>query len=467
MTERYLTSGYDSPMSGANRRVPKLTFVRRIIGMAMLAALPALALALVLLWRGRYSSQTQWTLTLFVAGWWLVVLLALGHRVEKPLQTLSNLLAALREGDYSFRARTARGEDPLAEVMREVNALINLLRVQRLDALEATALLRKVMEEISVAIFAFDTEERLRLVNRAGERLLAQPRERLLGLRAQELGLARCLKGKAGGPEQTLQMSFPGAPDISLRWRVSRSAFRQGGLPLELLVITDLTRALREEELAAWRRLVRVLGHEINNSLAPIKSMAGSLESLLHRNPRPADWEEDFHKSLRVIESRAEALSRFTAAYANLAKLPQPTLRPLEAGALIRRAASLETRLPVTLIPGPEVTLRADGDQLEQLLINLLRNAVDAALETGGGVEMGWEKNGESVEVWIADEGPGISNPGNLFVPFFTTKSGGTGIGLVLARQIAEAHGGTLSLTNRASQRGALARLVLPFRPLG
>ncbi len=450
--------------SKKNARARRLTFVRRIVGMALLAGLPALIVALVLLWSAPYSSQTQWTLTILITGCWLGISLALRPRVEIPLHTLSNLLSALREGDYSLRARATRGDDPLGEVMREANLLINTLREQRLDALEATTLLRKVMEEIDVAVFAFDAGERLRLVNRAGERLLAQPAERLLGSTASELGLSSCLQSGAHSGERIFEKTFPGEPDMAARWGVSRSDFRQGGLPMQLLVITNLSRALREEELKAWQRLVRVLGHEINNSLAPIKSMAGSLEKLLERVPRPADWEEDMQRGLRVIGGRAEALSRFTGAYARLARLPKPTFHPLEVGSWIRRVAGLETRLPVSVLAGPDVTISADGDQLEQLLINLIRNAADAALETGGGVRVGWKKNGANLEVWIEDDGPGISNPSNLFVPFFTTKPSGVGIGLILSRQIAEAHGGMLSLKNRPAGQGAEARLILPLR---
>jgi two-component system, NtrC family, nitrogen regulation sensor histidine kinase NtrY len=447
--------------------IRKLAFVRRIVTMTLVAGLPALVVALALLWSGSYSGRTQWTLTVLMVGCWLFAALTLRRRVETPLQTLSNLLAALREGDYSFRARSPAGDDPLAEVMREANALTNTLRDQRLDALEATALLRKVMEEIDVSVFAFDGDQHLRLINHAGERLLAQPAERVLGSTATELGLNPCLDGGPGRAEPALQMSFPGSPDGAARWGVSLSEFRQGGLPLQLLVLTNLSRVLREEELQAWQRLVRVLGHEINNSLAPIKSMAGTLEHMLRRHPRPADWEEDMERSLRVIGGRAEALSRFTAAYAGLARLPKPQIRPMEVSPWIRRATSLETRLPVVLIPGPEMMIHADPDQLDQLLINLVRNAVEAAVETEGGVRVGWTKNNLNLEVRVEDDGPGISNPGNLFVPFFTTKPRGAGIGLVLCRQIAEAHGGSLTLENRSSHHGAEARLTLPLNAPG
>jgi len=429
----------------------------RVLLMSLGAGLPAVVVALFLLWEGDYSAKTQWTLTVLIVACWAGVAFALRARVAFPLQTLSNLLAALREEDFSIRARGAKPDDALGAVLLEVNALGEMLRAHRLGALEATALLRKVMEEIDVAVFTFDGDQRLRLLNRAGERLLARPAERLLGRTAQELGLADCLEGEPG---RTLAMSFPGGAG---RWGIRRSTFRESGRPHQLLVLADLSRPLREEERQAWQRLIRVLGHELNNSLAPIKSMAGTLEMLLGREPRPADWEEDMGRGLNVIAARAEALSRFMDAYARLARLPTPRMQPVDVGALLRRVAGLETRLKVTLSAGPELTVRADADQLEQLLINLLRNAVDAALETGGEVKLGWARNGDHMEVCIQDEGPGLPNTSNLFVPFFTTKPSGSGIGLVLSRQIAEAHGGTLTLENRHDGPGCEARLRLPL----
>jgi nitrogen fixation/metabolism regulation signal transduction histidine kinase len=429
----------------------------RLVLMALAGGFPALLVALLLLWTGTYSAQTRWTLSIVLLVIWLGFSLGLRGKVTHPLQTLSNLLSALREEDYSIRARGTRSRSALGEVFTEVNALSAMLRDQRLSSLEATALLRKVMEEIDVAIFTFDSEQRLQLLNRAGERLLAQPAERILGRTAEELGLSTCLEGD---PVRTIAMSFPGDAG---RWGIRRSTFREHGRPHQLLVLTNLSQALREEERQAWQRLIRVLGHELNNSLAPIKSMAGTLGSLLARQPRPADWDEDARRGLSVIEGRAESLSRFMEGYSRLARLPSPKLQPADLGNLVRRVAGLERRLPVTLIPGPALTLQVDPDQLEQMLINLLRNAVDAALETGGGVKLGWRRNGDYVELLVEDEGPGLPNTTNLFVPFFTTKAVGTGIGLVLSRQIAEAHGGSLTLQNRRSGPGCEARVRLPL----
>ncbi len=443
----------------------RLTYERRVQLLALSAGLPGSLIALILLWTGNHSSSTAWTLTLLICSLWLGFALSARNRVVFSLQTLSNLLAALREEDFSIRARGAHREDAMGEVMLEVNALSQTLREQRLGALEATALLRTVMEEIDVAIFTFDNETKLRLVNRAGERLLARPAERLLGFSAVELGLASCLEGEAA---RTMELGFPGS---SGRWGMRRGSFRQGGRPHHLLVLTDLSRALRDEERQAWRRLIRVLGHELNNSLAPIQSVAQGLESGLQKalkEPAPGDGAtrsilDDMRQGLGIIRSRTEALGRFMAAYAHLARLPQPNLAPMDVAEWIFRTAKLETRVKVSLSQGPAIAISADADQLDQLLINLIRNAADASMETGGGVQVGWARQGSQLDVWILDDGPGIPNTANLFVPFFTTKPGGSGIGLVLCRQIAEGHGGDLTLKNRSDSQGCEARLRLPI----
>src|SRR5213596_1029851 len=397
------------------------------------AVAPALIIVTLILWFGDFSAKVQWTLTIVIIAFAAGFISAARDHVVHPLQTMSNLLAALREGDYSIRARGAGGDNALGEVLLEINSLGETLRRQRLGAFEATALLRTIMGEIDVAVFTFDPERRLRLVNRAGEALLGQPMDKLLGKTAKELGLEPCYDADEDEP---LTLSFPG---WSGRWGIRRSTFRERGLPHELLVLTDLSRTLREEERRAWQRLVRVLGHEMNNSLAPIKSLAASLESLLRRDPLPADWKDDASSGLNSIASRADSLSRFLQAYTRLTRLPPPQKQDVDLAKLVQRVVDLEPRLKVQILPGPKTVIRADAAQIEQALINLVRNAVDAALETRGNVVIGWRDKRDCVEIFVQDEGPGIMNPANLFVPFFTTKPDGSGIGLPLSRQGAEA----------------------------
>jgi nitrogen fixation/metabolism regulation signal transduction histidine kinase len=439
----------------SGRGFPALSYDRRVVLLAVAAGLPGLALSLVLLTLGGYSWPLQAGLAAVVVALWMAIVVVLRTRIVRPLQTVSNLLAALREDDFSIRLRGASGDDALGQVMREVNSLAETLRAQRLGAQEATALLKAVMAEIDVAIFAFDSRRRLALVNQYGARLMDAPQDELVGRQAEELGIDVALTAHSGVHD----VSFPGR---SARWEVRRRQFWQGGQPHELLVLADVSQPLREQERQAWQRLIRVIGHELNNSLAPIKSIAGSLGGLLARPSLPDDWKEDVQRGLTVIAGRADALGRFTVAYAQLARLPAPSIRPTSIPDLLRRVVGFETRLPVQLVPGPDVDVPGDADQLEQLLINVVRNAVDAALETGGAVRAGWSVGASHVEVWVDDEGPGLQNTANLFVPFFTTKPAGTGIGLVLSRQIAEGHGGTLTLRNRNGERGTRATLVLP-----
>jgi PAS domain S-box-containing protein len=411
-----------------------------------------------LLWTGDASAKVQWTVSVLVVAVHLGAAFAVRERISRPLQTVANLLAALREGDYSVRGRGARPDDPLGEVLLEVNALGATLREQRLGAMEAGALLTQVMEEIDVAVLTFDAAGTLKLVNRAGERLLGLPRAHLVNKGGRALGLAELLEGPV---PRRLNRTFAaeGGP-----YELRRGTFRQGGLPHQLVVVADLRLALREEEREAWRRMVRVLSHEINNSLTPIQSIAGALRDALVQGPRPPDWDEDAKSGLGIIERRSESLARFLSAYAKLARLPPPKLASLELEPWVRRVVALETRLPVEVRPGPGLTVSGDGDQLEQLLINLVRNAVDAAKEQQGRVWVSWRMpTADSVELWVEDEGPGVGDTANLFVPFFTTKPQGSGIGLALSRQIAEAHGGSLRLENRTEGPGCRARLRLPL----
>ncbi|MEX2273349.1 MAG: ATP-binding protein [Vicinamibacterales bacterium] len=439
-------------------QLPVLTHDRRVLLMALASAMPGAAISLIFLWTGAYTPKVQWTLTVFVVLVCLGFSFALRERVVLPLQTLSNLLAALGEGDYSIRARGARGDDPLGQVMMEVNALVDLLRHQRMDALDATNLLRTAMAEIEVAVFTFDPDRRLKFVNRAGENLLQQPSDRMLGKTVADLGLTMCFTEDHA---RVINTSFPGGAG---RWEMRRSVFRQDGRPHEMIALADVSRPLREEERQAWQRLIRVIGHELNNSLAPIKSIAGSLGKVVAQDPLPVDWRDDLDRGLSVIAGRADSLGRFMGAYARLARLPQPQLRPLDIGAFVHRIAALERRMTVAVRPGPAATINADVDQMEQLFINLVRNAVEAAAETSGRVTVSWRlTDAGMVELFVDDSGPGLANTGNLFVPFFTTKPGGSGIGLVLSRQIAEAHGGTLALENREPAPGCRATLRVPL----
>ena len=432
-------------------RMPR--FEQRVLLGSVLVALPALlaALTLVLV---RWEEPRRWACiaiaivaTAWLARWQY-------RRVVFPLYTLSGLLEALRQGDYSLRG--VQG-GVLGDAIYDINALAERLQRERLEFEESSYLLGKTLAALDSAVFVFDDGHRLRLLNPAAQRLLDAERHQLFGLSAAELGLASLLEGPAA---RVLTHVFPGRNG---RFEIRHAPLRSGGRGGQLLVVNDVSRVLREEERAAWQRLLRVLGHEVNNSLAPIQSMAGTLATLAAREPLPEDWREDFRCGLELIGHRAEALGRFLSSYSKLARLPPPQPRTVELSTLVAKVAKLEQRLAVSVEAGEPLSLQADPDQLEQALINLLRNAVEATLPHGG-VRLRWKQDGERACIEVEDDGPGPPPSDNLFVPFFTTKPGGSGIGLALARQIAEAHEGGVALLAREDARGAVARLWLPVR---
>jgi two-component system, NtrC family, nitrogen regulation sensor histidine kinase NtrY len=468
------SSGGDSKSAArtprARSRRSRLLFERRVALFAVLAALPGIAFGTILIWSHQWTHDVKITLTVLEFFLWMVLTLALLDQIVRPLQTLTNVVGALREEDYSFRARGAVANDALGELALEINTLADILTEQRIQTIEATALLRRVVDEIDAPLFTFDPDHILRLVNAAGERLLQQPSARLLGKTAAGLELNACFEAR----NETLVALPYSTPNA--RWMVRQSSFRQNGVPHKLIVLSDVSRALREEERSAWQRLIRVLGHELNNSLAPIISIAGSLASRLPLPELPEEQNADFQRGLNIIESRTASLHRFLQSYRRLAQMPSPTLQPIELRPLLERVAVLETRLSVEIVPGSERVLMIDPDLIEQMLINLVRNAVDAALEQAQSAHAGsepaapkvslrWEQDDRKLALIVEDNGIGLLNPSNAFVPFYTTKQGGSGIGLVLSQQIAEAHGGSIELANRRDTRGCIVKVLLPSRP--
>jgi two-component system, NtrC family, nitrogen regulation sensor histidine kinase NtrY len=468
--------GSSRQATGLRTRTPpkskKPQFERRVTRYCVLLAIPGLVVSSILVWLQAWAPETKIVLLGAEVLLCLLIGTVLHDYIVRPLQTLANVVGALREEDFSFRARMAVPEDALGELSLEINELADLLAQNRTEALEAAALVQRVVEEVEIPIFTFDPAQRLRLVNSAGEKFLQRSSQELLGQTAFELGVRDFLTCEN---ETLMSFSYAGGA----RWFVRRSAFRREGIPHTLVVLSDVSRALREAERGAWQRLIRVIGHELNNSLTPIKSIAGSLHARLPETNLGTEERCDFERGLKIIENRAASLNRFLQAYRRLAQMPPPLMTECEISMLVKRVSALESRVSVEVISGPEVTLAADPDQLEQMLINLLRNAADAVLEAGppmagsngsdanarqsrSPITLTWSVQENNLILTIEDNGAGLMNPSNAFVPFYTTKPEGSGIGLILSRQICEAHGGSLELTNRPDQRGCVARVLLP-----
>jgi two-component system, NtrC family, nitrogen regulation sensor histidine kinase NtrY len=465
-----------SPLAGTSskrkvRKPPRARFERRVIRYCILLVVPGLLATTLLVLYLPWTLESKLLLLGAEALACLLLGTALHDHIIRPLQTLANVVGALREEDYSFRARLAVPNDALGELSIEVNALADLLAQHRTGVIEATALLQRVVEEVDLPILAFDPAGKVRLVNSAAEKLLQHPSSELLGKAASDLGLQPTLTCENETP---VNLHFTS----ETRWLVRRSLFRQSGLPHTLVVLSDVSRALREEERRAWQRLIRVIGHELNNSLAPIKSIAGTLSARVSEMNVECEQRQDFQRGLSIIETRAASLNRFLQAYRQLAQMPPPVLCECAIAELVRHVATLETRVAITVVPGQDITLTADPDQLEQMLINLLHNAAEAVLlpaaSQGNGksaspipcepkIVLAWKLAEKDLVLTIEDNGPGLMNPSNVFVPFYTTKPQGSGIGLVLSRQICEAHGGSLELANRSQGSGCIVKVTLPL----
>lgn len=440
------------------RRRKRLNHLRKVQILAFMCGFPGAAATLIVLFAGEYSAKVILTLSVFVLGFWIYFALRLQALIVRPLQTASNMLSALREGDLSLKANYVHSTDPLGQLMLEINLLNDVLSEHRLGAIEAHALLDKVLDEVDAAIMTFDPDRRLILANQAARALLGVGSGDLSGHTASQLNLQQALDLPPNATVANLREGHPG------RYSVRKGTFRESGLPHELLILIDVSQPLREEELQAWKRLIRVLGHELNNSMAPIRSIAESLTKIVGRENLDQEDRSDLREGLQIIQQRSDGLQRFVTDYARLAKLPPPSPQPISLRSLAHRVASLTADVRIVVLgTSPDVEVLADPDQLEQVLINLVKNAVEAARETNGCVEIFWhtQENG-SLTLDILDTGPGIANPENLFIPFFTTKQGGSGIGLTLSRQIVENHKGRLELANRTDTPGCRARIVLP-----
>jgi two-component system, NtrC family, nitrogen regulation sensor histidine kinase NtrY len=444
----------------AYERTPRRRRRRSAVGRAWLyslwLSLPGLAFAGILIAREKVSFTPGLLILCCLLLYLVLIAAALIESFIRPMQTLSNVVSSMREGDYSFRARGAGTSDSFGELAGEVNALADLLQRQRVRSLEATALLGRILEVMHAPLFAFDRQNILQLVNTAGTQMLERTHARCFGYPASELGLEELLHA----PDQSIHL-FGGKPT---RWLLRKATFRQEGTPHTLLVLADVSIPLQEEEQAAWKRLIRVLGHELSNSLAPIKSIAGSLLARVDAMEGEAETIRDFRRGLGVVESRADALHRFVQSYRLLAQLPPPHLRTVALGSLLEQIVLLDQRLAIHLEPGPAVSLQADRDQLEQMFINLIANAVDASLANQTeSVRVTWRVADSAAWINIEDRGQGIANADNLFVPFYTTKPKGSGVGLALAQQIARGHGGEIRLLNREDGEGARATVRLPL----
>ncbi len=431
--------------------------IRQLLLYGFLSMLPGILFTLWFLFIGDYGAL-EWYTTLFLLVALSGALYAqFASKVAQPWNGIANMIQSLREEDYSLRLRKQDGKDPIGAAFEEINLLSDMLQKGRMNFVETHELFLQVVKRINAAIFCFDPENDLVLANPKGMELLGNEIEKPEGQSAESLGLQSLFEAE---PDKAVSFDFPAK---SGRWLISRGAYRQEGKPYTLVIVNDVGRPLREEELIAWHRLIRVLGHEINNSMTPLISLTDSLSKLVNKDELPEGWQTDLKEGLSIVSRRVKNLSQFIKGYSQLAKLPLPNKGQVNLKNLMQRVFSLNALPNVSLEDGEDCVLNADEAQIEQLIINVLKNAIEASNETKGSVQGGWLANKDNVTIWIQDEGTGLANTENVFVPFFTTKSTGTGIGLAISRQIVEAHLGSIKIENREDRSGCKVTVRLPI----
>jgi two-component system, NtrC family, nitrogen regulation sensor histidine kinase NtrY len=445
------------------KQVPheRIRFEQRLFFSAMAAGLPGIILGLLLLWTNPYSFDHKIEGSVGVLVLWIALSISVRDGLVHSIQTLSDLVVSAKAENFSLRAKHAVAGDAFEELSLEINSLVRLMETDRLKSVEIGNLFRSVTSEIEAVVLAFSLERKVLWLNRASLSFLGKREEEILGRTATELGIDHLLDGD---PSETISYFHGGT---ERRWTVRRTDFGEGGVLQRLVVLSEASDARRVDERLAGERLVRVLSHEVNNSLAPVKSIVRTLTRIADSR-LPEDVRENFRHGLDVIGSRTEALNRFLRGYTYLMKLPPPRRQPVSVKKLVERVAGLELRLKVDINSGPDATINVDPDQLEQALINLIRNAVDAVLALPQNevptapVTITWSVSGDELDLHIRDRGIGLLDTSNLFVPFHTTKESGTGIGLLLSRQIVEAHGGELMIHNRDTPRGCEVETKIP-----
>ncbi|AWB68485.1 hypothetical protein C2869_19685 [Saccharobesus litoralis] len=451
-------------------------FDKQLFRLVLLAGVPAYSLLLVCLAFLGWSPAAITLVGLLLGGKILFLAFYCFNKVSFQFRTLSNLLEAITNGDLSMRGRLSgtpkknRGnsenqkpdnQDALAELIFQINTLADTLMAQRLETRESQLLVGKVINNIDIALVAVNESGKVTLANQAFCLLFGGEQEQILNRHVNELQITPLIECD---PNQPLDWHFP---NKSGRFSIYRDHFIEEGQPHQLLLIKDVKALLRSEENQAWQKLIRVLSHEINNSLAPISSLSASLTAYVDR----PDKSQKLKDNLGVIHQRADGLIKLVKGYKQVKQIPNPDKTQVNVLDWVNSVVSLYPDYSFELqLPEQALWVMGDSSQLEQVLINLVKNAFESHAIVNASsdphqhpsIEIEALNDKDNVVVKVKDLGTGISNPDNLFVPFYTTKQSGSGIGLATSRQIIEAHHGELSLSNRGKFSGCVAEIRLP-----
>lgn len=391
------------------------------------------------------------------------------HELGYRLRSLTSVVEGMLQGDFSLKARQELTSSGLSSLVNSINTLSHELSSHKLANIEKRALLEKIITQIDIGVITADEDGNVSAINRAAIVMLQIEQESPIKT-LQQIPLT--LPDKPGKALVHLQFG-----EQFKKLYVQVDSFREFGSDQTLILITDMNHVLRQEELKSWESLVRVISHEINNSLAPIASLSNSLIDIVNHcdfNQPDAlqDAREDITSSAKIISDRAKSLTDFIAQYRSLTHINQPQREVITIRALVNPILPLFAPQKIMLEGDADLVCALDSTQIKQVLINLLKNAVEAIQHPDAGdalaaitiaVAVIQFPQGNKLRIDIIDSGCGIRHNQNLFVPFYTTKAQGSGIGLALSRQIIELHQGSLRIFNRETAQGCCARIELPL----
>ncbi|MDO9319679.1 MAG: ATP-binding protein [Gammaproteobacteria bacterium] len=451
----------------ANTKGEKLSFERKLALITLAGtAIPSILLVATL-WFFDVSGYLIGIAGCLLAFLTLHCVMTIWRRTQDQYRNLHNLLESIIQGDHSLRGVAERESGELGELVGTINALARASQQQRLQSEESLLLVRKIIDQIDVSIIAWGKDGRMQFINPAAEKLLGVPPENSnYGVEALQLPPALQIANQfQAGETRVLDLDIAKARG---RFRLHVERFIADGHSNSLLFITDVSKLLKSEERKAWRNLIRVLSHEINNSLAPLVSLSNALSKQVRLREKDAELRKELVDGISIISHRAESMAEFVKNHQQIAQLPTLSKRKVELLQLIRRVVSLFPNSAID-INGSETEVVIDPLLMEQVLINLIKNAIESTERSSAKlgapplpIVVDWEVHDKRLTITIVDSGEGIQSLDNLFVPFYTTKPHGSGIGLVISQQIIEAHGGDINVSNRTDQRGCRVTINIP-----
>ena len=447
-------------------RKSTLSFENSLMTSVILAGIVPWLTLLLVFWLNDYPFALSALLLVLLMTNLLYFAWSARQKVKNQINTTANLLESIQSNDYTLRGHlperfeNGANGDTMANLTWQINQLSDSLSQQRLQAKESQMLLGKVVNNIDIAIFAVNNSNTISMANNAFLKMLGKSQDEetfVLGKTIEQLDITHLVNAENDTTIENPTNMTQG------RFLVYCDTFVEQSEQHRLFLLKDASKLLRREESEAWQKLIRVISHEINNSLAPISSMSESLKSLVHKEGRETDIED----GLEIIQTRSTSLIKLLRGYQSLAKLPPPVPKQEDLKWIIEKICLLHQKIAIEFKQTSEVLVNVDRSQIEQVLINLVKNANESqrAIHTENNlpaIEIEITTTSDEAIINIKDQGTGIRNVENIFTPFYTTKSKGSGVGLLVSRQIVEAHGGTLQLQNRQDKQGGIATITLP-----